>query len=127
MRFLVDNAISPVVAAKLNTNGHDALHVRDINMHDASDETVFEKAFSDNRVIISADTDFSFILSGWDKKAPSLILFRKGAERDPLKQIQLLEVNLKDEVLQALEQGSIVILESDKIRIKQLPFGSSSE
>lgn len=125
MKFLVDNALSPTIAQMLNETGHDAVHVRDIGMHDETDEVIFEQAFNQNSVIISADTDFSFLLSNWDKAFPSLILFRKGIDRDPLRQIELLNFNLTGEVLEALKKGSIVTFEPERIRIKQLPFGSS--
>jgi predicted nuclease of predicted toxin-antitoxin system len=125
MKFLVDNPLSPKIAQMLNKAGHDAVHVRDINMHYETDKVIFDKAFNQNRIIISADTDFSFLLSNWDKAFPSLILFRKGIDRDPLRQIELLNFNLTGEVLEALNKGSIVTLEPERIRIKQLPFGSS--
>jgi hypothetical protein len=37
MRFLVDNALSPVLATLLTEAGHDALHVRTIELHRAED------------------------------------------------------------------------------------------
>ena len=42
MRFLVDNALSPVVAEELVGAGHDALHVRNLGMQTATDEEIFE-------------------------------------------------------------------------------------
>ena len=62
MRFLIDNALSPIVAQGLRQAGHDASHVRDYEMQSASDN-------------------------------------------------------------EALEQGSIVILEATRIRIRSLPIG----
>ncbi len=122
MKFLVDNAISPLLAKLLSDKGFDAIHVRDIGIQHADDTTIFQRAFEEDRVIISADTDFGYLLANWDKNKPSAILFRKGIERNPIKQFEILELNLKDEVTQAIEKGSIVIIEPMRIRIKSLPF-----
>lgn len=127
MKFLVDNALSNVVSTALNKLGYDSVHVRDIGLQDANDEVIFKKAFRDNRIIISADTDFGWLLSKWEYNKPSVILFRKGVDRDPLKQIELLKNNLSGRVEEALKTGSIIIFETEKIRLRELPITRSNE
>ena len=58
MKLLVDNALSPVLAELLRTAGHEAVHVRDIGLHHAAGEDIFERAASEDFVLVTADTDF---------------------------------------------------------------------
>ena len=122
MRFLVDNALSPKLAELLSEDGYDAVHVRDVGLQHASDRDIFQYALDDKRIIVSADTDFGLLLSYWNKNEPSVIIFRKGAERDPYNQKKLFDLNLKKSLIQAIDQGSIIIIEEEKIRIKNLPI-----
>jgi hypothetical protein len=77
----------------------------------------------EERILISADTDFATLLATRRSAKPSVILFRRGAERHPEEQIRLLLAHI-DDIRDSLEAGSIVIFEQQRIRIRALPIGS---
>lgn len=93
-----------------------------VGLQHATDQEIFDFARKEKRILISADTDFGLLLAQWNKKSPSVIIFRKGAERNPFTQMKLLNMNLVGKVEEALENGSIIIIEKNKLRIKSLPI-----
>ncbi len=121
MKLLIDNPLSPFIADELKKTNYDAIHVRDYDMQSASDEEIFDKAAIEDRILISADTDFGTLLALRGEKKPSIVLFKHPVKR-PEFQLNLLLANLPF-ISKELDEGSIVVFEASRIRIRKLPIG----
>jgi predicted nuclease of predicted toxin-antitoxin system len=121
MKFLVDNPVSPLLADALRRAGHDAVHVCNYHLQSADDATILARATQERRVIITADTDFGFLLARRRTRRPSVLLFHHSFPHRPSEQIRILLENLP-ELTDALRQGSLIVLEKQRIRIRKLPI-----
>jgi predicted nuclease of predicted toxin-antitoxin system len=118
---LIDNALPPRVADLLVAAGHDAVHVRLYEMQAASDQQILARALDEDRVIVSADSDFGAILAAQEAERPSFILFR-----DPNLLVASDYVNLLLAALPVLEQelenGCVAVFRHGHLRVRKLPL-----
>ena len=121
MKFLVDNNLSLLLADALKAAGHDAAHLRDLGMQAATDHVVLEHARADERILVSADTDFGGLLAWSGASTPSVILIRRLAGRRAAEQAAIILANL-DQVADDLTAGAIVVLHEDSLRVRRLPM-----
>lgn len=93
----------------------------DLGLTSATDEVVLAQAVADERVLVSADTDFGTLLarSGADK--PSVVLIRRAVGRRADQQARLLIDNLP-QVQDDLQDGAVVVFGEKTIRIRRLPI-----
>lgn len=119
MRFLIDECLSGRLALLLVDAGHDAVHAGDLGLLGATDETVMGAAIAEERVVVSADTDFGGILAASRAQQPSVILFRRQG-RTAEQQAELLLANLPT-LEDDLAVGSVVVLLQDRLRVRRLP------
>jgi predicted nuclease of predicted toxin-antitoxin system len=97
VRFLVDNSLSPVLAA-----------------------------LKEFRVLISADSDFSRLLILGDLRQPSLIHLREGKPYEPAAQVELMQRHFTA-IGSAVVRGSIVVFRHGQFRSRVSALTTTDE
>jgi len=121
MKLLIDNALSPKVAAGLRTAGYDAVHVRERGLGASSDERVLQLATEEARVVISADTDFGSLLALRSVSAPSVLLVRGQTHRRAADLVRLL-LQVLPLLATDFEKGAVATMRGDRVRVRTLPI-----
>lgn len=120
MRFLVDECLPVRLAEALCACGHDAVHVVERGLNGKPDTDVMALAVDENRIMLSADTDFGELLASASSVAPSLILLRGfGGRSDARIRVVLDNLDQLDEYLRA---GAIAVISKSRIRVRLLPI-----
>lgn len=120
MRFLADMGISPRTVEWLRQQGYDSVHLVDEGLNRLSDEGIIDKARTENRIVLTIDLDFGYILAISQAKLPSVVIFRLGNSSRSVVQARLSEVlNLCSEDLLS---GALISVSEKNIRIRQLPM-----
>jgi predicted nuclease of predicted toxin-antitoxin system len=120
VHFLADAGISPATVAFLIASGHEAIHVRSIEMQAAEDLAVVQRAVADGSVVLAFDLDFGDILALGVLDRPSVVLFRLSDERADSVNRRLAVVLA--ERLSDLEAGALILVEDTRYRVRKLPI-----
>jgi predicted nuclease of predicted toxin-antitoxin system len=124
VKFLADMPISPKTVAFLRSLGHEALRASERGLDRAKDESIVEFARANGMVILTMDLDFTAILARTQAQGPSTILFRL---RNPtVEQVNRRLQELLPQAESQLQAGAIVIVEEERMRMRQLPIRYST-
>jgi predicted nuclease of predicted toxin-antitoxin system len=120
VRFLLDECLPRPLTDLLRAAGHDCTHVYDAGLGGQPDETIMAAAARDQRILLSADTDFGELLANSPVLAPSVILLRRTDKTaDALAAVLI--GNL-DQVADDLQAGAIVVITDTRVRARRLPI-----
>lgn len=109
------------VAKALAGQGHDVVHLSEQALHLASDDFIFRKAWSENRILVTYDMGFNTIAYLTRKKRVSIVLFRlQKAKYDQL--IQRLETVIST-CGEVFSEGCLVVVDEKRHRVRRLPIG----
>lgn len=120
MKFLADMGISPRTVNYLKIKGYDAIHLIDQGLEKLEDSVILEKARQENRIVLTVDLDFGYLLAVSGALLPSVILFRLGNESYEIINDRLDEVLLKYE--EYLKTGAIISVRDDSDKVRKLPI-----
>ena len=123
-RLLIDENVSPAVAEALRLQGHDAVHVNEVGLHNTPDAVIMLWAAQQQRTVVTHDRDYVDNLRSLRAASPSVI---KLVQRDDnglvgtLEQTAHLPRALPD-LDQRLARGSLVVMDRTGIVASPLPL-----
>lgn len=123
MKLLVDENLSPRVAAILRDAGHDAFHVSSVGLGNTDDEVILSAAVDDGFIIVTADVDFGTLLALRGVDRPSVLTLRSSDHLTPGEQAELIIVAI-EHVETDLILGAIASVTPERIRLRNLPIAT---
>lgn len=123
MRVLLDQGVSHLMRETLEQSGHDVVHVREYDLHDADDDVIIARAADEGRIVVVIDYDFGSTLARSRAVKPSIVHLRLPAsEWQTQRQAELLLFVLANYGTE-LEHGAIVTVRGqNSIWIRRLPI-----
>lgn len=122
MRLLLDENLSEKLVPLFVAAGHDVTHVRQLGLAGTLDPDVLNLAARDDRILVSAATDFGTLLARTHATSPSFVLIRRLIGRRVHEIARVVIANLGD-VEEDLLAGAVVVLGDETMRIRRLPIG----
>jgi predicted nuclease of predicted toxin-antitoxin system len=120
VKLLADMNVSLLTVEWLRSCDHEAIHVREQGLQRATDELILRKAREEQRVLITMDLDFGYLMAVSGEQLPSVILLRLGNETSERVNERLASV-LRLEHLD-WTSGLFVTVTDSNLRVRQLPL-----
>jgi predicted nuclease of predicted toxin-antitoxin system len=121
VKFLLDENLSPSAAVALVASGIDACHVRDRGILGATDHEVLERAFLEDRILVTSNVDdFVKLARAREIHAGIVLIERGGLLRD--EQLEL----IRQVVEKLAEHGAMInellhVAEHGAMRFEEVP------
>ncbi len=119
--LLLDQGLPRSLAKLLQVQNIDAVHVGDIKLSTAKDAEIIEHAKKNKQTIITLDSDFHTLLALSSSTSPSVIRIRIEGLKAP-DYLPLIQTVL-EQCEEDLEQGCVVSVQENQIRVRRLPIG----
>jgi len=104
----------------LQTAGHDAVHVGDVSLGEASDALILDRARGEDRIAVTLDADFQALMAVTGASKPSVIRFRIEGLRSA--ELASWLTHLLQTFETELERGALVTVQPTRIRVRNLPI-----
>lgn len=118
--MLLDQGLPRSASSLLSASGHDAVHVGECGLSDATDGAIIAHAVSERRLIVTLDADFHALIAVSGRNAPSVIRIRvEGLRAEPL---SALLVDVISRYHAESEQGALVTIQHRRVRLRRLPI-----
>lgn len=121
MRLLLDQNLSKYLSGLLDSSTFDVTDTRSLGLQRADDEEIVDVALRDNRIIVSADSDFGAILAARHAQRPSFVLLRRTQGLSPETIASVLASNLPTYEAD-LDAGAILVIGNEVMRVRPLPI-----
>jgi predicted nuclease of predicted toxin-antitoxin system len=115
MKFLIDENVGDSIVQYLTKRGHDIIRARELPFRE--DSSLVNYAFEENRIIVTNDKDFGFLIYRQMLSSRGVILFRFTQETPSLK-VSALEMILSKLANRIVDH--FIVASDDKIRIRPL-------
>lgn len=117
MRFKTDENLPIEVAELISSLGHDALTVEDQDLGGFPDPEIAAVCDSENRILVTLDTDFSDIRQYPPGSHPGIIVFR--ISRQDKNSILSVTGRLLQSLTEQDPRGALWIVDDRKIRVRE--------
>lgn len=115
MKFIIDANLPHSLGELLALDNHDVIYAQEILPSPASDNTIYNLACTEERIILTRDLDFSNIIAFDAKKTGGIIVLRTFLLAIP--EICAVVKNLMGTLTEEEITGHLIILEPSRFRV----------